>query len=139
MATRLVEPIHTSKQVILSTFRSILRQINKQYTIRNDNTHWKQGAISEYRKHQTNARAPVHLLQLNAVDFLAFLEAKREHKRLVDEYWPASQLTEAEKLGRTAGMVGLSMPRALKHEETKAGGGQTWSEIQKEHREQQTQ
>ncbi|KAJ3029885.1 UNVERIFIED_CONTAM: hypothetical protein HDU68_010772 [Siphonaria sp. JEL0065] len=86
---RLVQPVEVSKPVIISTFRGILRQINKQ--------------------------------------------------RLVDEYWPASQLTESEKLSRTAGMVGLSMPRELKEEETRAGGGQTWTEIQQQHKIEQQQ
>ncbi|ORY52008.1 hypothetical protein BCR33DRAFT_655764 [Rhizoclosmatium globosum] len=129
----MIQPIDTSKPALISTFRRILRQINKQYTVRNDNTYWKQGAITQYRSNKViSPETSVSLLQLNALDFLAFMEAKSEHKRLVEEYWPASQLTESEKLSRTAGMVGLSMPRKLKDEETKAGGGRTWSEIQAE-------
>ncbi|KAJ3064419.1 hypothetical protein HDU98_012172 [Podochytrium sp. JEL0797] len=142
-ARTLSHPIDTTKPSILSTFRTILRQINKQYTIRNQNTIWKQTAISQYRQHQHLAPSPslsstaaslspVHQLQLNALDLVAFLQSKAEHKRLVEEYWPASQLTETEKLSRTAGMVGLSMPKKLTEEETRAGGGRTWTEIQAE-------
>jgi hypothetical protein len=47
----------------------------------------------------------------------------------MEEYWPASSLSPAEKVARTANVVGLNMPRPLEEHETKQGGGKTWSEL----------
>ncbi|KAI8613923.1 hypothetical protein BC830DRAFT_1051003, partial [Chytriomyces sp. MP71] len=105
--------IDTSRAAVLSTYRSILRQINQQYTVRNDNRLWYFAAVSEYRQNKNASIEAAQGHQLNAQDFLAYLHSKQEHRRLMEEYWPASTLTPTEKIHRTANVVGLSMPRPL--------------------------
>ncbi|KAJ3416550.1 hypothetical protein HDV05_001287 [Chytridiales sp. JEL 0842] len=118
---------------ILQTYRSLLREIQKQYTRPNQNPLWKTTLITRYRTSLT-LQDPhlVQKLHWNAVDLLSFLKATREHQRLMDEYFPVSQLSASEKVERTAGVVGLNMPRPLEAYETAQGGGKTWTQLRQE-------
>ncbi|KAJ3405610.1 hypothetical protein HDU80_001089 [Chytriomyces hyalinus] len=122
--------IDVSRVAVLSTYRGILRQISQQYSHRNGTMLWHSATVAEYRKHSIDMDpASVAVAQLNALNLLSYLSSRREHKRLIEEYWPASTLTPAEKNTRTANFVGLSMPRPLRDDETKQGGGQTRTEM----------
>ncbi|KAL3901446.1 MAG: hypothetical protein SGCHY_000596 [Lobulomycetales sp.] len=48
-----------------------------------------------------------------AENLLCFLQATQKHSELCNLYWPMSNLTEQEKLKRTANFVGLEMPAKL--------------------------
>ncbi|KAI8840553.1 hypothetical protein BC829DRAFT_403095, partial [Chytridium lagenaria] len=82
---------------ILSTLRLLLRQVNAQYTSKNGSKIWHKSKVSDHsiiiRKHA------------EAGFLLTFLQSSREHKRLSDLYWPASLLSNEEKIKRTANVA----------------------------------
>ncbi|KAJ3085623.1 hypothetical protein HK100_008978, partial [Physocladia obscura] len=73
---------------------------------------WRDSAVAEYRVNRGVPANQLSALQLNALNTLAFFDSTVEHQ-----------------LSRTANVVGLSMPRKLRDDETRQGGGKTMSEI----------
>ncbi|KAJ3329364.1 hypothetical protein HDU76_008046 [Blyttiomyces sp. JEL0837] len=118
------------KAIVLSTFRGLMREVEKQYTSPNKNTVWKDHLISVYRQNAgLQDDRQIARNHLDATDILAFMKATREHKRLMEEYWPTVGISESERIERTAKTVGLNLPAPLRDDETPEAGGKTFSEM----------
>ncbi|KAJ3106600.1 hypothetical protein HDU97_005965 [Phlyctochytrium planicorne] len=95
---------------ILTTFRGILRHVNKQ----NGSRTWHDEVISNYKAAKSLSQESIIIRkQAEAKGLLDFLTASSEHKRLMNLYWPVSGLSAEEKLKRTANVVGLNLPKPL--------------------------
>ncbi|KAJ3037685.1 hypothetical protein HDV00_001407 [Rhizophlyctis rosea] len=106
-----------SRSEVLSTFRGILREISRQYTARNNNPMWRDAALIEFRmgaklSDQTEVARAIHNLR----DMYTYLRSCREHREMMQRYWPITALTEEQKLARTAGTVGLQLPKMMDDE-----------------------
>ncbi|KAI9017526.1 hypothetical protein BC832DRAFT_521788, partial [Gaertneriomyces semiglobifer] len=97
---------------ILSTFRGILREVSKQYTPRNNNRLWHNEVVSQFRAGSTlTDENAIRQKLMDAQNVLIFMRSNREHRDLMDRYWPTTGLSNEEKLTRTANTVGLSLPK----------------------------
>ncbi|TPX71091.1 hypothetical protein SpCBS45565_g01300 [Spizellomyces sp. 'palustris'] len=107
---------------ILSTYRGILREVSKQYTHRNKNRVWHNEVVARFRAGATLSD-PVTIEESvkDARNILTFMRSNREHRNLVERYWPATGLSNEEKLTRTANTVGLSLPKMFGAEEIQEG------------------
>ncbi|KAJ3217675.1 hypothetical protein HDU67_007498 [Dinochytrium kinnereticum] len=126
-----------SRAEILSTFRSLLREVNSQvshplcatrpvvsassssasptkFTAKNGSKVWHAELVSTYKAARTiSDKAIIIRRQAEANGLLSFLQASKEHRRLMNLYWPVSGMSNDEKLKRTANVVGLSLPKAV--------------------------
>ncbi|KAI9207319.1 uncharacterized protein BJ171DRAFT_494238 [Polychytrium aggregatum] len=116
MAT--IHPLNVSKQQVLSVYRGLLREVNKQFTRTNQNLLWKTELTLQFRLAQS-LESPEEIQRrfLDAKNTLTHLHAVRTHKHMMATYWPASGLTGQEKIERTAGKVGLALPEIQLNEE----------------------
>ncbi|TPX30448.1 hypothetical protein SmJEL517_g06001 [Synchytrium microbalum] len=88
--------------------RTVLREVNKQYTSRNNNPIWKNELLSQIRASSKLESAELKLAQQKLHDLAAFLKASRTHKELLLMYFPESQMSSEEHVRKTANRVGLS-------------------------------
>lgn len=83
-----------------------------QYTKINENKLWVNEIKRVFRQNQhvTN-KEHTALLQMNALDMITYLDGVKMHKTYSDAYFSVSKLSGAEKLKRTAGVVGFELPK----------------------------
>ncbi|EGF81009.1 hypothetical protein BATDEDRAFT_24622 [Batrachochytrium dendrobatidis JAM81] len=99
---------------VLSTYRGLLREVNRQFVVKNNNSFWRMQVIAQFRigKGITDpSRALAKRRQ--AQNVLMYLKSSREYKELMERYWPVSTLTEQEKIAKTANRVGLAVPKPV--------------------------
>ncbi|KAF0482773.1 mitochondrial matrix protein, f1f0 ATP synthase assembly factor fmc1 [Gigaspora margarita] len=96
---------------LLSTYRQLLKEINKQFTSQNNNQYWKQQLIEAFRKNKdiTNIEVSQRLNQ-DAQDVLSFLRSNRRHNELLASYNPTHGQSEEKRVELTANRVGLKVP-----------------------------
>ncbi|CAI2173419.1 16750_t:CDS:2 [Funneliformis geosporum] len=89
--------ISSSKQLILSTYRQILKEINNQFTNQNNNQLWRKEAISTFQQYRNlSNKEEVEKLTKDAEDLLCFLK--------IHGY------SEEKRIELTANRVGLKLP-----------------------------
>ncbi|KAI8923420.1 hypothetical protein BC831DRAFT_471174 [Entophlyctis helioformis] len=100
---------------VLSTYRGILREVTKQYVRFNGNLFWRQQVMATYRMRASKDVEPKVLrgFVTDGENLLSYLRSGREHKEMMERYWPTSGLTTSEKLTKTANKVGFAMPKRL--------------------------
>ncbi|KAI9352282.1 hypothetical protein DFJ73DRAFT_830443 [Zopfochytrium polystomum] len=121
-----------SRASTLATFRALLREVTLQFTSRNGNPTWRNRLVTTYRSALSEQRShPSRVARQarDAEDLVIFLRATREHRRLVELYWPNAGLSQSEKTRRTAAVVGLNMPPPLRDDETLQGGGRRRADL----------
>ncbi|KAI9093016.1 hypothetical protein DFS34DRAFT_631287 [Phlyctochytrium arcticum] len=100
------------KSEVLGLYRGILREIGKQFTIRNGNRVWHTEAVRKFRNGaQLTHPNQIQESLMDARNILHFLQSNRTHRELIERYWPSHNLTGDERLTRTANTVGLQLPK----------------------------
>ncbi|CAG8630403.1 2546_t:CDS:2 [Funneliformis mosseae] len=103
--------ISSSKQLILSTYRQILKEINKQFTNQNNNQLWRKEAISTFQQYRNlSNKEEVEKLTQDAQDLLCFLKSNRKFDELLKSYNPVHGYSEEKRIELTAKRVGLKLP-----------------------------
>ncbi|KAJ3047184.1 hypothetical protein HK097_000160 [Rhizophlyctis rosea] len=88
-----------------------------QYTARNSNPLWRHAALTEFRAGaKLSGEGNIARATANARDVYSYLRSCREHRHMMNTYWPTSALTEEQKLARTAGTVGFQLPKMMDDE-----------------------
>ncbi|KNE59820.1 hypothetical protein AMAG_05276 [Allomyces macrogynus ATCC 38327] len=86
---------------VASVYRGLLREVNHQITKKNGSVQWLAYVRAEFR----NPKAKI----VDAENALLFLRSNRTHRELLAAYFPT--LDEEERITRTAGKVGLQLPK----------------------------
>ncbi|KAI8899919.1 hypothetical protein BC833DRAFT_518934, partial [Globomyces pollinis-pini] len=83
-------------------FKGLLKEVNIQLVARNQNKYWKDQLIDAYKSNNRTEQ--------DAKDILTYFTSNRNHREMMERYWPVSTLTPEEKIKRTANKVGFSLP-----------------------------
>ncbi|KAJ3354453.1 hypothetical protein GGF32_002494 [Allomyces javanicus] len=86
---------------VASVYRGLLREVNHQITKKNGSVQWLAYVRAEFR----NPKARL----VDAENALLFLRSNRTHRELLAAYFPT--LDDQERITRTAGKVGLQLPK----------------------------
>lgn len=95
----------------LQIYKSLLRELTKQYESKNGNRIWRSILSLHFRKNPSN------LSLTDANNILHYLRGAGEYNRLMALYWPEESLSEKEKIRKTANRVGLSVPPDFSEQE----------------------
>ncbi|RIA92099.1 hypothetical protein C1645_736631 [Glomus cerebriforme] len=101
----------SNKQLILSTYRQLLKEVNKQFTYRNYNKIWREEVINTFQKNRdlSNKEEVEHLTKY-AQDLLCFLRSNRRYNELLNLHNPIHGYSEEKHIELTANRVGLKLP-----------------------------
>ncbi|KAI8911645.1 hypothetical protein EDD86DRAFT_188647 [Gorgonomyces haynaldii] len=91
----------------MTLYRSISKLI-RPLSQKNGNMVWQQHLEARFR---------VGGKQSDALALYSFLEANKNHKEMMERYWPTSGLSNEEKLQKTAERVGLQLPKTFLDQE----------------------
>ncbi|CAG8490034.1 10905_t:CDS:2 [Acaulospora morrowiae] len=101
----------TSRKMILSIYRQLLREVQKQFTPYNKNPYWKLELIKEFRQNRdASNKELLEKLDQDATDLLSFLRSNRRYGELLTQLDPMHGLTEQQRVEKTANRVGLKVP-----------------------------
>ncbi|CAG8609020.1 6661_t:CDS:10 [Rhizophagus irregularis] len=101
----------SSKQLILSTYRQLLKEVDKQFTYRNNNKLWREEVISTYQKNRDlSNKEEIENSTKYALDILCFLRSSRKYNELLELNNPAHGYSVEKRIELTANRVGLKLP-----------------------------
>ncbi|GBB85941.1 hypothetical protein RclHR1_12390003 [Rhizophagus clarus] len=101
----------SSKQLILSTYRQLLKEVDKQFTNQNNNKLWREEVINTYQKNRDlSNKKEIENLSKYALDLLCFLRSNRKYNELLELYNPIHGYSEEKRIELTANRVGLKLP-----------------------------
>ncbi|KAI9179805.1 hypothetical protein H9P43_005136 [Blastocladiella emersonii ATCC 22665] len=104
----MTSPLSTAAPAATALYRGLLREVTKQVTKKNNNPTWQRYLRAQFEV--VPADAAQHRARLvDAENALLFLRSNRTHRELLEGYFPV--LAEDERIKRTAGKVGLQLPR----------------------------
>ncbi|KXS21246.1 hypothetical protein M427DRAFT_51496 [Gonapodya prolifera JEL478] len=103
-------------------YRRILREVRRQYTsVNNDHTfrtaiidqiRASGGALTTFYPLPTNPAIAEHR---TLADLATYLEQTRIHRHMMETYWPADRMSDAERIEASAQRVGLRLPRMFQN------------------------
>lgn len=94
-----------------SSYRQLLK-LTKALTLKNNNPLWVNAVTDP-------SQPPLKQPDLNAL--VSYLDACNNHKKMMELYWPVSDLTSEQKLTRTANTVGFALPEKFTDEQLGLG------------------
>ncbi|RGB27164.1 hypothetical protein C1646_719318 [Rhizophagus diaphanus] len=101
----------SSKQLILSTYRQLLKEVDKQFTYRNNNKLWREEVISTYQKNRDlSNKEEIENSTKYALDVLCFLRSSRKYNELLELNNPVHGYSVEKRIELTANRVGLKLP-----------------------------
>jgi hypothetical protein len=83
----------------------LAREIRNQLVKKNGNKSWLKELKVGSKNERNNER--------DSNDLFTYLQANRIHHEMIQQYYPASTLTPAEKIKRTANRVGFNLPKMV--------------------------